>query len=424
MSEQRDDRYAPPTTLPGLLQRGRGQGALIAAEDPASAADLVYGCIRWEWRWHRQIDDRALYLARLVRDLELPLGPIIELLAGDAYACARATQVLERLALGGSEEAREALRAYVRDGEHWVDVLESVAGRWPVAWWDDLEDVARARLEEGQDDPQPWALPWHRWEPAAPKRERPAEAREQMAEPAEMTSSELLELLADPGESFLRKAGALGRLIRREPEPGLVPLVPLLGTADGRYPALLRRAVRKLGPPARPAARGWVTSGMPWLARLGHEVLARHIEEQDVPTLLAALERDWVEQVWCGPMHTARGLARFGPKAADATSLLRRFWLWTPHSYERPGYLRALAAIDPAGLDGGYVESLWDCQSDARLWAVEHAPERPAVTARLAYLRDDPMEEPEVRNAAAVRLAGLTSGPLPQSEEAFEGRLE
>ncbi|MER7674180.1 hypothetical protein ABTY61_37765 [Kitasatospora sp. NPDC096128] len=272
MAERRYE-YAPAGSLPGLLQRGRGLGALMAEEDPEAAAELVYGCVRWEWRWDRRIDERHLYLARLIRDLELPLGPVIEVLAGDEDACERATRVLGLLALSGSVEAREALRAYVRDGEHRLGVLESVAEARPRECWGDL---------------------------------------------------------------------------------------------------------------------------------------AEHDEEQDVPALVAELERDWAARTWCGPLHLARGLTRFGPKAGEAVSLLRRFWLHTPHSYERAAYLEALAAAGSAGMPQAYTESLWDCEADARLLGVRHAPDAPHVRARLAYLLDDPIEVPEVRNAAGERLAGLT----------------
>jgi hypothetical protein len=64
-----------------------------------------------------------------------------------------------------------------------------------------------------------------------------------------------------------------------------------------------------------------------------------------------------------------------------------------------------LAAIDPAGLEHAYTESLWDCESDARLLGIASAPEMPLVGEQLARLRDDPMEEPEVRSAAGARLA-------------------
>ncbi|MEV7598730.1 hypothetical protein AB0O91_15240 [Kitasatospora sp. NPDC089797] len=286
---ERRYEYAPASTLPGLLQRGRGQGALIAAEDPAAAAELVYGCIRWEWRWDPTVDERHRYLARLVRDLELPLGPVVELLAGGEAVRGRAARVLELLALGGSVEAREALRACPREG-----------GRGPSAG----------------PAPAGGAVPEH-------------------------------------GE-------------RRDPEP----------EEEGAEP--------------------------------------------DLAALVAELERAWVDRSWCGPALTARRLARFGPEAADAASLLRRFWLYTPHSSERAGYLEALAALGSAGTGEAFTESLRDCEARARLLGVRHAPDTPYVRARLVSLVDDPIELPGVRDAAGERLAGLGWTAFERAGTAFE----
>lgn len=141
-----EQRYARADTLEGMLQRGRGLGAILATRDPEAAAEPVYGCVRYDWRWD-PVDERHLYLARLIRDLELPPGPVVELLTGDEDACGRATRVLELLAKSGSTEAREALRASIREGGHWLDVLESVADCWPTEWWKDLAEVAYTRLD-------------------------------------------------------------------------------------------------------------------------------------------------------------------------------------------------------------------------------------------------------------------------------------
>lgn len=405
MGSMHSDHYAPTTTLLGLLQRGRGLGALIAAEDRSTVADLVHACVRRDWRWDRLVDENHVYLARLLRDLALPLGPVAEgLAAGDEHGAEQATRVLELLALSGSAEARDVLRAYVREGEHWLSVLESVSARWPVEWWEDLGDVARARLG-GDDDPTPWAKAWEHWGIPIPTPEREPRRPPVLVG---LTNAELLEVIADPASSEDRRTDAMFVLHHhRDPEPGLVPLVPSLGTADGRHSLpLVTGLLKGLGAHAMPAARDWAASDSRWLAWEGLRVLAVHGEPQDVPVLLAELERQWVDGTWCGPMVMAEGLARFGPEAAGAVSLLRRFWLRTPHAYERPSYLRALAAIDPAGLDEVYVESLWDCQAEARLLGVERAPDRPEVRERLARLRDDPMEEPEVREAAGTRLSG------------------
>ncbi|MFF2144139.1 hypothetical protein [Kitasatospora sp. NPDC058190] len=359
-----EDRYAPSKTLLGLLQRGQGAGAIRAARKPAEAADLVYACVRRDWSWDSLVDERSLYLARLLRDLELPLDPVVEVLStGDEYDHDRAAEILRLLARGGSEEAQEAVRLHVREPEPWPDVRKT------------------------PQEPNPLA---------------------------ESETPKLLALLADPDAPEDDKTEALRVLRRRDPDPGLVPLVPSLTTADGERPlVLLIGNIGKLGALAMPAAREWAASGTRWLAWQGLTVLAEHGEAQDVPALLAELKQDWADGVWCGPERMARGLARFGAQAAEAVPILTRYWLRTPHSFERPAYLEALAAIDPAGpdmpgLDLAHTESLWDCQEDARLLGIERAPDRPHVRERLAELRDDPMEEPEVRNAAARRLAGPT----------------
>ncbi|RKT18439.1 hypothetical protein BX285_2862 [Streptomyces sp. 1114.5] len=145
------------------------------------------------------------------------------------------------------------------------------------------------------------------------------------------------------------------------------------------------------------------------------------VDPRPLPELLDALEQHWVDQAWSGPAALARGLARYGSEAAGAASLLRRFWLYTPHSHERPAYLEALAAINPLGLAEVYTESLWDCEAQARLLGAEYAPDRPHVRDRLAYLRDDPLEAPEVREAAAARLAGLSSATSPAEGKPVRG---
>ncbi|MFD4904396.1 hypothetical protein [Kitasatospora purpeofusca] len=401
-----EGRYAPAATLAGLVQRGRGLGARMAAEDPAAAAEVVYGCVRWDWRWD-SVDRRGLYLARLVRDLELPLGPVVEGLGKGEVASERAARVLGLLALDGSGEAREALRAYVKEGEHWVAALEEMACRWPLEWWDDLAETGRERAEQDPEDR--WGEPWYRWELAGPG---PVHGPRERKPLAGVDNAGLLELLADPGESEERRTAVLDVIDDRGPEPGVIPLVPSLGTADGKHILWpLIGVVEKLGPLAVPAAREWAAVTEPeWLRLLGHSVLAEHGTVEDVPVLVADLERDWVGRRWCGPMRTAEGLRRFGAEARDAVSLLRRFWLWTPHSFERVSYLEALAEIDRMGLDKVYLECLWDCEDEARLLGARHAPDRAEVRERLAYLRDDELEEPEVRAAALERLAALTQG--------------
>ncbi|MFF9777318.1 hypothetical protein ACF1HJ_27110 [Streptomyces sp. NPDC013978] len=395
--------YAPPGTLEGLLQRGRGLGALRALDAPEAAAAAVVEVVRRDWRWDTVVDDRALYLARLIRESGLAPDPVLALLAGDEDDCERATRMLELLALSGSVEAREALRAYVREGEHWTDVLESVADAWPVEWWDDLAGVARDRL--GGEQPRLWrSEPWVRWRagaethpPVRPRRPHPVDVGP--------SGTRLLEILADGGSARHTRIEALRSLAGRPPEPGLLPLVPDLAEVNGELPLPgLASAVLRLGPLAVSEARAWVASGRPWLSWIGVKVLAEHGALRDLPVLLAELVAHEAARQWCGPAVPAAGIARFGAAGAEAAPVLRRLWLRTPHSYERPALLKALAAVAPAGLDFVHTESLWDCESGARLLGIAHAPDLPHVDERLAELRDDPMEEIEVRAAAGKRL--------------------
>ncbi|MFI7291380.1 hypothetical protein ACIBRY_32740 [Streptomyces anulatus] len=191
----------------------------------------------------------------------------------------------------------------------------------------------------------------------------------------------------------------------------------MLGTPDGRRPLpLLRRAVGRLGALAVPAAHGWARDDCPWLARLGAEVLADHPGPEDLPGLVAELVEQWTARDWCGPDRTARRLASRGPEAVGAVPHLRRFWSCTPDSYERAAYLEALAAIDGAGpdrLNSLYTESLWDCEENARLLGIASAPASPEALGRIAVLRDDPMEAPEVRATARARLVTPSGRPLP-----------
>ncbi|MFF5494214.1 hypothetical protein [Streptomyces aquilus] len=79
--------------------------------------------------------------------------------------------MLELLALTGSEEAREGLRAYVREGRHWRRVLESLASCWPTEWWEDLGQVAHARIGAAVGSPG-CVEPWTRFGIGVPGRTR------------------------------------------------------------------------------------------------------------------------------------------------------------------------------------------------------------------------------------------------------------
>ncbi|MEU8301476.1 hypothetical protein AB0C04_29835 [Micromonospora sp. NPDC048909] len=126
----------------------------------------------------------------------------------------------------------------------------------------------------------------------------------------------------------------------------------------------------QLGTLALAAARTWVTTPPHPLFWTGLRLLAAHGGQADVPALVAGL--DWLDSRpndLCGYDELVKGLARIGgPRATEELPRLRRLW-FSPHSYERAGYLRARMALDPDGASGCLSEGLWDCESAVRLLA-------------------------------------------------------
>ncbi|GLW58582.1 hypothetical protein [Kitasatospora phosalacinea] len=400
--------YSPPDTLLGALERGRGLGWAYALSDRPAGAEAVLDCLHRDTRWDRSVDQRADYQAYLVRELGLPIEPLLAQLDNpDENGSEWARETLARLALLGSAPAREALRRYVREGEWWQKALSVLADNWPTDWWEDLGPDAVRRL--GGERPELWGFePWLTWRELLPVREPAPRARR----PVRSTprTDRLLAVLTDPESSSRERGEALRTLAERPTVPvELLALVPDLSTdggdgSGGRALGGVHRAVRRLGPLAVGPAREWADDDRHWLQWLGVQVLAEHGGTGDVPRLVAELASQWEERAWCGPKLVSDGLARLGPAAAEAGPLLRRFWQLTPHSYERPSYLRALHAIDPDAAAPLLSESLWDCEPDARLYAVRHVPVGGELEFRLAELRDSPVEDDELREAAAGRL--------------------
>jgi hypothetical protein len=154
MSGDKDDwHYASPNTVAGALQHGLGRGAYRAMSDP-DAPDLVAACLRRDHRWDWQVDERDVYLARLVRDLRMPIAPIITRLhtappyeSDNDHTFAVTMGVLDVLARAGVDGVVEEVRQYIRDGNRWLDAVQTVAGAWPAAWWDDLYPAVADRID-------------------------------------------------------------------------------------------------------------------------------------------------------------------------------------------------------------------------------------------------------------------------------------
>jgi hypothetical protein len=300
-----DGHYAPYRSLRGALQRGRGIAVARLRHRP-QRSDLVYECASRETRWDWQVDSRCTYLARLLRDLRLDPAALVERLS----ACGpyRSTDddnqfelivgILGALARGGGEQAREALRDYVRNGIRWLDALTALADGWPVAWWDDLwEDVA-ARIEvDHAKELWPTSEPWQRWRGRdlrldrvldAAVRDRP-DASNRRPTLTTASDAELVALLRAAGDDRSTLALILGRIRHRgRPVAELLDVVEQIAPIR---PAGLFGALRVLGPQVVPAARCWAREPDHPLFDDAPHLLAAHGDEHDLPVLLAALDR-------------------------------------------------------------------------------------------------------------------------------------
>jgi len=388
--------------------------------DPA-APELVADCLRRDYRWDWQVDEREIYLARLVRDLRMPIEQVAAGLfdapapaADRGHAFATVLGVLDVLGRAGVDGAAAEVRRYIAAGDRWLEALDTVAGSWPVESWDDLCPAVLGRLDVAVREDAVWrGLPWSRWAEREPRIEAAIRAVEARARPvvrrfADESDGALLAMLAEPA-----RAGdwgpALRELNRRPPDPHLIDLVDGMLAADraavARSSVPLGMALDRLGPLAVPAARGWAADPGHPLRWTAFRLMAAYGDAIDAPLLIAGLDGlDGRADDLCGYHELVTGLARIGgPTAATALPRLRRLW-FSPHSYERPSYLRALVALDPAGAERVVVEGLWDCETDVRLLAAERAPLTAGTRERLRYLRDDPVEAQNVRAVAAARL--------------------
>ena len=138
----------------GRLQRGRGDSARRAASVPG-VDELVYDCVRNDPQWDRQVESRALYYARLMVDLELPVEPITDHLFDpadqsdpDPWRTRLAIEVLAELVKLSRREAALPLKRYAREGGNGIDALFALVELDDLALLDGMDEVAIARCDD------------------------------------------------------------------------------------------------------------------------------------------------------------------------------------------------------------------------------------------------------------------------------------
>jgi hypothetical protein len=406
-------------TLHGQLQRGLGRAARRAAGS-TGAGELVFDCIRRDPRWDRQVESRGLYYARLVVDLELPVGPIGECLLepaeGDEWRGRLALDVLTDLVRLSRREAAGPLRACAEEGEQWFEAVDALVGLGDPALAEGLDALVVSRCDDHDldwlvsdpDNPviRRWAGRRPRIAAALGRRDggrdpggpRPRRQGGPGGDRSASSESELLDLARRHDDGAVAAIFELGR--RRT--PALLDLAEeLLPQRDGRWGGALCRALREYGSAALPRARAWARDHA-GCADLALCILSSHGTHQDIPILMAELEAAVARESWGAAAGPVAGLGRL--RAGEAVPLLKKTWTETSYSYLRPRVLTALTRTAPHTAEAYAVEALWDCEDDTRRVAVTAVPFTDDTRLRLHRLRSDPAEDQRVRAAASDRL--------------------
>jgi hypothetical protein len=416
-------------TLHGQMQRGLGRAARRAAGTPG-AGEYVYDCIRQDPRWDPQLEDRGLYYARLMVDLELPVGPVAEHLfdpsdrldeqGDDPWRVSLALEVLAALVRLSRREAAAVLRRYAEEGAHWLDAVDALTGLGDPALAAGVDGLVAARCDEATLDSlitgpaNPVIESWAARQPriaAALSRvrengrlrrngagaggtgERPGRAVQ-----AERTEDELLELARRRDDGAVAAIFELGR--RRA--PGLLDLAEeLLPQRPSRWGGAVCRALREYGPEALPRARAWASTRGD-CADMGLTILARYGTRQDIPLLMTELHDALERKDWGDAAGPIEGLGRL--RAGEAVPLLKTAWTESTYAFLRPRVLTALTRTAPHTAEAYTIEGLWDSEEGVRQVASQTAPLTYETRIRLQRLHHDDAEEPGVRATAASRL--------------------
>ncbi|SEF52784.1 hypothetical protein SAMN04489712_101320 [Thermomonospora echinospora] len=368
------------------------------------------------------MESRGLYYARLVVDLELPVGPIgaclLEPADGDEWRGRLALDVLTELVRLSRREAAGALRACAEEGEQWFEAVDALIGLGDPALAEGLDELVVSRCDDRDLDwliTDPDNAVVRHWAGRRPQiaaalgrrrrgRGRPGGPRAGRrggpgGDRSASSDSELLDLARRRDDDGA--VAAIFELGRRR-TPALLDLAEeLLPQRDGRWGGALCRALREYGAAALPRARAWARAhaGCEDLALC---ILSRHGTHQDIPILMAELEAAVGRESWGAAAGPVEGLGRL--RAGEAVPLLKRTWTDSAYSYLRPRVLTALTRTAPHTAEAYAVEALWDCEDDTRRVAATAAPFTDDTRLRLHRLRSDPAEDQRVRAAASDRL--------------------
>lgn len=456
-----NDEHAPPDSILGQLQRGRGLGFLRVLEAPRSEAQrMLSHCILNDPRIDSQCEDRADYYAILALVLELPLNLLAVHLrthgGGDVDEDRKARltiQTLRALAKRSCKPAAEILLEHVEQAEDWSsnvadlvasgdrDVQLRLAGiiecRFPTVEslhhaldWEFFEnDEWRTLSRLSPRIGKVMELPNSR----TPSRDAAAVTRR---ETEGMNARQLLELARDrkrmglrhsmenavrPGDmEFLKSQVVMNDRevaatalwgIARLATPDLFDWLRDTYTAHPDMWSPIRvaciRAMTALPPETTlPLGRLWLNRDDWHLRRMAEDLLAAHASAEDLPLLSETLR-----EALAGEPETSYRICNLAKAIGNLSGIgrvpeLQLAFETVRHSCARWSIAPALRTTDPDGFrDNFSFECLWDCESAVRREGISSISTNTLkVRDRLWELTSDPYEDEDVRDAARERI--------------------
>lgn len=410
-----DVQVAPPDTVLGQLQRGRGSGARAVEHDPNSAVDLVAHCVANDPRWDHQVEERDLYYARLMLDhgwpvhqAEAHLFSAADFEGQDEWRTGLTIHVLALLADAGRADALAVLRRYAVEGWNWRWALDSLAGLDDPAATAGLDEPILSRLDDAElaravDTDRIW----REWAEIHPR------VRAAMSELGD-TRDRWQRANADPDWTAMARDELIASVRSRSGNPRLAAVElgrrvdrvlfelaeEVLPHPGGARAGVIRSLLRWPTDDVLPLARHWCAERTD-CRHDGVRILSERGSGYDAHYLLDYLQECLDEGAWSAMCSAIDGVGRLQTRAAEPHLL--RIWEATQYSYGRRCAFDALRNLGSDALEEIATEGLWDCESDVRLGAIATGPSSVITRGRIARLAADQLEDDSVRAAAQAR---------------------
>ena len=445
--------HAPPESVLGQLQRGRGAGYRSALAMPkAQVWPMLVECITNDPRLDSQVEDRADYYANLVIETRMDLAPIKSHLQDNddddenwGWNTRLTVEVLDELTKRGSTETMDLLLEYLPWGTWWYRCIHTVikhgndTNRSRIAAalekrFPNQETLA-SELNSADDGGDSWKL-------LSTYGKRIAKVIESVPESATPLStvvipSSLSEMLdgANKQNRFIFAKAAQAVVTESDVEL----LVGSVSTDNPSRSYVAIRALEKLAPPdlfdwaveefqksreyglirqsiirlikAMPAdstlpfAQSWIFATDTLYSGIAADLMELHATVEDIPLLQRAINLfllDDEEYIYplCNSLEALQRFPDFG-RIPELEDVFERF----RYSYGRRLAALAMATTSPDTFEFKYaIECLWDCDEGIRELGAKLCPiDDKAVRDRLLFLSLDPHEEEAVRAAARAR---------------------